>query len=523
MARAGYGWIDITAAVVAVISPHCASVLLEPHLDNSQFIHAIITALLVPLIPWRFYHKMSTITTTLTKQSSKNNSIKYEFASPPSNSADLAVISSSELSAHADLDSKTQWTSIEGIVYDVTSFVSSHPGGSVIRLALGRESTVLVESYHPSTAAKKINNILANQCKLVGRLEGYEPTDNSFFLTVRGRVESYLSQNKFDRHYILPITLSEAAITMLLYLFLSLYVSMYRSYLVAILVGVLTGRLGFLMHTGNHCGVSHNIIINRIVGYFMDVIGSTNVIWSYEHQVAHHMDPNEIEKDNDCEIGNPFFRFHPELKWHPLQSFQHITIPIAMSIGFLKWYLSDFFHYLYGSVGNVTFKATTYDWLVLVTFKAFWFVLHFALPWYYHGLRHALGLSIVLMVIGAHYLENVFIVNHIQHGLVPPPNSHWAIKQVLATANWKSRSHFYNFVSGGLNHQIEHHLFPSVSTWLYPHISPIVQQTCTEFDLPYFNYSCFSEAWLDMNSYLKALGQKDFTVDKYSSKLVKSQ
>ena len=467
---------------------------------------------------------MSTQVVTQTTNSNSSNTVKLR--SNKNKTPQLTrIISLSELNEHGDIGNINNilWTSIDGIVYNINSFVRDkiHPGGSVIRLACGRDSTCLIESYHSTSSNNKIQYNLNNKCEAIGLLEGYTPSDKQFFVTVKTRVEDYLNKINMDKHWIQWISLSEAGITMILYLFFSFYVAIYGSYICAIILGLLTGRMGFLMHTGNHCAASHSVFINRILGYFMDLIGSTNTIWCYEHQVAHHMDPNECGKDNDCEIGNPFFRMHPNIKWSPFQTIQHVTIPFAISIGFVKWVISDFIHFFDGNIGNIKLPTTTHDWIVLFSFKSLWFFLHLILPWYYQGLGSALALTFISMVVGAQYLENTFIVNHIQHGLVPPHNAHWAVKQVVATANWQSKSHFWNFISGGLNHQIEHHLFPSVSTWLYPQLSDIVKQTCIEFGLPYFNYNSFSDAWWDMNNYLKALGQKDFTPEKYSSMLVK--
>ena len=133
------------------------------------------------------------------------------------------------------------------------------------------------------------------------------------------------------------------------------------------------------------------------------------------------------------------------------------------------------------------------------------------------SLPRALLLVLLPLAIGAHYLENIFIVNHIQHGLVPPTAAHWSVKQVLGTSNWHSGSVWWNWVSGGLNHQIEHHLFPSMNIHLYPLIAPIVKQTCLEYGLPYYNYPSFGVAYLDMIRYLRAMGDPSFTADKFTS------
>ena len=102
---------------------------------------------------------------------------------------------------------------------------------------------------------------------------------------------------------------------------------------------------------------------------------------------------------------------------------------------------------------------------------------------------------------------------------MPPCDAHWALKQVLGTSNWASGSVLCNWISGGLNHQVEHHLFPSMNIHLYPLISPAVRQVCAEFDVPYYSYPSFFTAYADMLRYLQAMGQADFEPAEFRSRL----
>jgi fatty acid desaturase len=187
---------------------------------------------------------------------------------------------------------------------------------------------------------------------------------------------------------------------------------------------------------------------------------------------------------------------------HPMQKWQHITTFVGMSLGFYKWFVVDFFNFWSGNVGSVYFHVQRRDWYRLLFFKSLWVVTHVIPSLYYLGFGRTMGLMAVYMILGAQYLENIFIVNHIQEDLAhPPQTAHWANKQVLASCNWAAGSTFWNWFSGGLNHQIEHHLFPAISIYLYPSISQIVRDTCKEFNLPYHSYSSFPRAWLAMVCY----------------------
>lgn len=427
-------------------------------------------------------------------------------------------------------ESGRAWVAVYGHVFDITEFMEKHPGGPMIRLAAGRDAECLIESYHPLTSIVKVESALFTRARYVGWLQSatddgaekrisqggavatmHKRPDDSFFLDVRARVDAFITKElRSSRYAYDTLGLVESVITFMVYCYAVYQVGVHGSWPWTIALGFLTGRMGFLMHMGNHCGISRDSRVNRLVGLFHNLIGSDALIWGYEHQVAHHVEPNEYKRDNDCEIGAPTVRMHPDIPHTPVMRFQHILIPIAMTVGLFKWYVGDFGHFVEKQVGNVRMAIDHRDWKVLLGSKAQWFALHVLLPLYFVGFGRAMAQLFVFMALGGHYLENIFIVNHIQNGLVPPPGAHWASKQVLATANWQSGSMFWSWFSGGLNHQIEHHMFPSLSFYWYPRISAIVRQTCADHGLPYADYPSFFAAWWDMWTYLRDMGQQDF-------------
>jgi len=438
------------------------------------------------------------------------------------------VVTAAELAENCGIGSATglAWVSIHGQVFDITEFSRVHPGGEVIRLAAGRDCTCLVESYHPVDSIVKVEAALYSKAVHVGVLQcaetvdvtspspakGYQRPDDAFFVDVRARVDAYIKSTGAATYHSTYEALGvfEALCTLAVYWYATWQVGYHGSWFWAAALGILTGRMGFLMHMGNHCAISRSPRLNKYIGWFMELAGSNSVIWGYEHQVAHHVDPNEIHKDNDCEIGNPLVRMHPLIPHEVSQQYQHITVPLAMTIGFFKWMISDFDHFIHKSVGNVRISIDANDWKVLLCFKVWWILCHLVLPVYYQGPWKAWWQLFLFMGIGAHYLENIFIVNHIQNGLVPPAGAHWSTKQILATANWCSGSVFWNWMSGGLCHQVEHHLFPALTQYWYPHISPIVRQTCADHGLPYDNFESFPAAWMSMWTYLRDVGQPGF-------------
>jgi linoleoyl-CoA desaturase len=260
------------------------------------------------------------------------------------------------------------------------------------------------------------------------------------------------------------------------------------------------------MHTGNHCGSSIFPKLNDVLGRIINWIGGNQLVWKYEHQISHHLSPNILHKDNDCEIGYPFIRLHPQLPWKWYHLFQPVILLFGISVGLLKWSISDPINIYYRKVGNISLPTLSKrDWIELIGTKIFWWGVHFIVPCITWGTRQGVLSGVLKFGIASWYLENIFIVNHIQEPLMEKKREdsskdreHWAIQQIKGTSNWSAGSGWWNWLSGGLNHQIEHHLFPSIHPYLYPKISKVVKNTCQEFKLPYHNYSHFGSAWLDM-------------------------
>lgn len=399
---------------------------------------------------------------------------------------------------------------LDGEVYDVSEFVADHPGGRLITLAAGRQATSLFESYHLGASLPRARRVLARRARHLGGLvvSQREPAgDPAFFEAVRHRVSAVLADRGLDPHARRWMVGAEAIVVVGLFLLVWGLRLWFGSYLAAVAGGLLLGRLGFLMHSGNHAGVSRRSARNAAVGGLMDVIGGSSYVWQMEHQVAHHGKPNVYGHDNDCEIAAPVLRFHPAQPRRPWHRVQVVVLGVALSIGLVKWLVSDFVHLAQRRVGNVEFHTSRTIWCRIVALKALWVAMHVVIPIVVLGPLTGLATTVVMMAVGSYYTEGIFIVNHLQRGLVPPDDVHWAQQQVLGTCNWRGGSHWANVVSGGLNHQIEHHLFPGMSFHLYPTIAPVVRQTCEEFGLPYRNYRGFVPALLGTVSYLHQLGR----------------
>ena len=410
----------------------------------------------------------------------------------------------------------TYWVEIEGEVYDVTDFVSEHPGGSILEHAAGLQATVLFESYHPGASHDRARRVLKRKATHLGSLVPHEREvygDPAFFEAIRTRVNALLRERGLGFHS--RAWGMGAEMVLLPLLFIAAWALRLWSdspmvwYLTAVVGGVLLARMGFVMHCGNHAALSRKAWPNVLAGSLMDFIGGSSMVWKAEHQYSHHSRPNVLGKDNDCQIGTPLLRFHPGLPHRPIHRIQVPGLAIGISIGLIKWIFTDFKYAIRGRATHINLHFNRSEWTRMIAFKSLWMVMHVVVPIIVLGPLHALLATFVMLAVGAYYMEGIFIVNHLQRGLVPDNDVHWAVQQVQGSANWSAGSHVANYISGGLNHQIEHHLFPSMSIYLYPTIAPVVRETCEEFGLEYRDFSGFWSAMGGTVGYLHELSRPE--------------
>jgi predicted heme/steroid binding protein len=147
--------------------------------------------------------------------------------------------------AATDGDFSQFLTVIRGQVYDLREFWLRHPGGTdVIRLAAGRDSSVLFESYHPLSAQKRLEQYKVGVC-----VDPKVPSqqDDAFWVTLRQRVEDYLKQNKTTRQ-LTWMSLFELVATLVASVAFWYMSAMNKSWLGAVLLGFCYARLGYAHH-----------------------------------------------------------------------------------------------------------------------------------------------------------------------------------------------------------------------------------------------------------------------------------
>ncbi len=278
--------------------------------------------------------------------------------------------------------------------------------------------------------------------------------------------------------------------------------------------------VGFnIFHDANHGTMASSPRINVMIGMLASVaLGPSRYLWNYKHNVLHHRFTNIQNWDDDLETRG-FLRLSPNQPWKSRYRGQHLFVFALYAINAVEMvFVKDFAQYFTMRMNDhqripAMSRAEKFEFWIS---KALYFSIFLGLPIVLLPIQHVivgfviyqltLGLALGLVFSMAHQVESV--------GFADPQGNpariceEWATHQMRTTANFANRSPLWTWYSGGLNHQIEHHLFPSISHTHYGTIRQIVLETAGEFGLPYHHFESYGAALHSHYRHLRTLSEK---------------
>jgi|SRR5665213_876434 len=284
-----------------------------------------------------------------------------------------------------------------------------------------------------------------------------------------------------------------------------------------IFFGLLTAAIGFnVMHDGAHGSFSKSKLINKAAGSSLNFLGGSAIMWNMKHNIIHHTYTNIDGVDDDIE-ARPWLRFASTQKKLKFHKFQQYYFWFLYALLHLLWiFMTDYKKYFQHRIGSVQLrKMTPYEHFSFWAAKAIYAFMFVALPIMLLGfLPWLVGFLTITMITGF-ATSIVFQLAHtVEDTEFPMPDetsgkieSEWAIHQINTTANFATKNKTISWLLGGLNFQIEHHLFPRISHVHYPEISKIIKKTCREYGINYIEYPKMRNAIVSHIHYLKRLGQ----------------
>jgi len=355
----------------------------------------------------------------------------------------------------------------------------------------------------------------------------FDNRDNQFYQSLKASVDNYFQTKGIKktgdwRLFSKTFILIGAAIV-LYYSLIFLKIDGLTALLFCGLLGFTSASIGFsVMHDANHGSYCSKPWLNDLVGLSVNALGASSFFWKQKHNIIHHTYTNVDGIDDDI-AKSPIIRQCETQKWVPAHKIQHLYLVPIYALSSLFWIFSmDFVKYFTRRIytteaWKMSIKNHVIFWVTKVCYLIFYIIIPIMVwgfgAWLlgFFVLHAVLGLTLSLVFQLAHVVEKTEFEN-VALDETKHVETAWAAHQLKTTSNFAMGNSVISWFVGGLNFQVEHHLFPRVSHIHYPAISKILMEKCAEYNLPYNKYDTMTEALMSHFRVMKMLGQKPDTV-----------
>src|SRR5437868_3009090 len=285
------------------------------------------------------------------------------------------------------------------------------------------------------------------------------------------------------------------------------------------LAGVVLGTIliGFcVQHDANHGAYFRTRRFNHLLGWTADaLLGFSSYAWRVKHNVAHHTYTNVDGYDDDINQA-PFARLTPSQQPRPWYRLQHIYIWPLYSLMVLRWQTgADIAAIVRRRIGRSALHVPRrWDLIGLIAGKVVFVTWAIAVPllvypWWvvlsgYLGFTMATSLVTATTFQLAHCVEEADFVSP---EALAAETRVWAVHEVETTVDFCPGNRVLTWFLGGLNYQIEHHLFPRVAHTHYPHLAEIVRRNALKHGVRYTSQPSLRAALRSHQRHLRALGR----------------
>jgi len=350
--------------------------------------------------------------------------------------------------------------------------------------------------------------------------------DNAFQLELQRRVKEYFrttgrrQRDCWQMYLKTAILVAGFAVSYVLLVFVAQ--TWWHGLLLAILLALSAAGIGFnIQHDGGHQAYSNYPWVNKLMAMTLELIGGSSYLWRWKHVVFHHTYVNITGHDTDIDLGILVGRLTPHQKRLAYHRWQHFYLWPLYGLLAIKWHLVDDFRKLIsGRISNQRFpRPKGWELVIFVAGKAIFFTVALGIPLLLHSLGAVLVYYVVAALVLGTVLSVVFQAAHcVEEAEFPLPREEtgriehaWAVHQAETTVDFARRSRVVAWLLGGLNFQIEHHLFPRISHVNYPALSRLVEETCRDFGIKYAEHRSFRAAIVSHFRWLRRMGMPSAT------------
>lgn len=398
---------------------------------------------------------------------------------------------------------------VDGKVYDAALLAAHHPGGELfVRAFAGRDATEAFLSYHrrvfPHDQMKPMTVGTLPSRKQVGVDKEYLELCEIVNAVLRGN--SFAPWNYWIKcAVIIGTTLS-----------VEFYVHSTGTYTASLcaFLGFMYALIGLnIQHDANHGALSKRGWVNRTLGLSQNYIGGSALDWIHQHVVQHHINTNDVHQDPDIE-GSPILRLNPIKDILEHQKMQHFYVFILIALFGFTTVVNAALGLWHGVRYTPMAKLVDSYRKSELIWPAFFFFRWLVLPAMSANPGAALLATAPLYIVAGYYLAFFFILSHNFEGAhmydksQKPEGASFLRNQVLSSSNVAGS--WLCFINGGLNYQIEHHLFPRVQHTHYPLIAPVVKAFCDKKGIRYTHFPTILDNFLSTSRHLQKMS-KDST------------
>ncbi len=345
----------------------------------------------------------------------------------------------------------------------------------------------------------------------LNKVKFVERDNDDFYKELRKRVTHYFKENNISKYANVNMVLKTIfMISLYLVPFLLILTYLETTWLIVLMWVVMGfGMAGIglsIMHDANHSAYSKNKYVNMVLGKLILLVGGSDVNWSIQHNVLHHTYTNVSGMDEDIDI-DPLMRFSPSQKLLKGHRFQFIYAWFLYGLMTLMWATTKDYaqwkrYKKKDLIKTQNLSTKSFLWTLIST-KTLYLsltlglpIIFSALPWWgtiigFVAMHFVAGLTLAAIFQPAHVVPTSSFEKPSKEGNI---ELGWAANQMMNTANFAPKARLFSWYVGGLNYQIEHHLFPNICHVHYRKISAIVRETAFEYNLPYYSYKTFAEA-----------------------------
>lgn len=343
-----------------------------------------------------------------------------------------------------------------------------------------------------------------------------------FYAILREEVQQYFAKQQISpkgdaRLYAKTIILFASWLYLYVQLVFFTPSSIILGVVLCLLFGINWALLGFnVCHDACHSSYSNNNMVNNILGYTFNFLGTNAFFWKTKHNIVHHTFTNIDGIDADI-IQTKLLRLAPSQHKMGIHRFQHLYCLVLYAISYLGWvFMNDFQKYFSKKVHLTNINGFNLkEHLVFWLSKVMYVLIYLVIPVLFvpHFLTFLLGYLIASLACGlmlamvfqlAHVVEITEFEDATEYDL--SIENEWAIHQLSTTANFAPKNKIVSWICGGLNFQVEHHLFPNISHVHYPKLHQIVQNVCAQQGVEYKCYASMGEALVSHFRRMKYLG-----------------